>query len=83
MKIRKTIITSEAIDLLIRKTLHFIENGEPSEEQAQVLFDILCDELLEILPGEENSTNRAMIVSRVLVDIAMKSGIELGEEYWF
>jgi len=78
----KTIITEEATSFLIQKALTFMEKEEPSEEQAEIMFDMLCDELLEILPGDENVSNRAKLVADVLTHMAMQSGMGFIDPDW-
>jgi len=78
----KTIITEEATTLLMNKALFFMHSEEPNEERAEVMFEILCDELLEILPGYENNSNRAKVVAEVLVQLAIQSGIDLSGTPW-
>lgn len=78
----KTIITEEATSFLIQKALTFMEKEEPSEEQAEIMFDMLCDELLEILPGDENISNRAKLIADVLTHMAMQSGMDFIDPDW-
>mgnify|MGYP003636238415 FL=1 len=78
----KTIITEEATSFLIQKALTFMEKEEPTEEQAEIMFDMLCDELLEILPGDENIPNRTKLIVDVLTHIAMQSGMDFIDPDW-